>query len=123
MDVLIPIISKQENDLQFLATATKQSEKVFLLVIVDANVPEMSFGFTATEIGQGNALIQEIKNTLQDSGKEVFECLEWGETIPKIVNFAKLKKIKKVALKKQDNQWFKKLVKHLHEEKIEVEII
>ena len=123
MDVLIPIISKHENDPQFLAVATKESEKVFLLVIVDANVPDMSFGFTATEIGHGNALIREIKRTLEDSGKEVFECLEWGETIPKIINFAKLKKIKKVALKKQDNHWFKKLVKLLHEEKIETEII
>ncbi|MBI4044348.1 MAG: hypothetical protein HY392_01435 [Candidatus Diapherotrites archaeon] len=123
MDVLIPIISKHENDPQFLASATKEAGKVFLLVIVDANVPDMSFGFTATEIGQGNTLMREIKRTLQDSGKEVVECLEWGETIPKIINFAKLKKIRRVALKKQDNHWFKKLARQLHEEKIETEII
>lgn len=123
MDILIPILSKQENDPQFLAAATKESEKVFLLVIVDAGVPEMSFGFTATEIGHGNTLMREIKRKLQDGGKQVFECLEWGETIPKIINFAKLKKIKKVALKKQDTQGFKKLAKLLRDEKIETEII
>lgn len=123
MEILIPILSKKENDPEFLAKASLNAQEIFLITIVDANAPNQSFGFTATEISHANALVQEIKELLAGSNKRVIDVLEWGDTVPKIANYAKLKKIKKIVLKQQDTPEFKKLVKQLRTQHHNVEVV
>ncbi len=123
MSVLIPILSKQENDTEFLSKAIHEQTYVYLLLIVEARSLDSTFGFTASQINHGNALINEIKTILEKQNKKVYDTLEWGDTTPRIINFAKLKKITKIALKNQENEDFKKLVKQLKQENLNVQVI
>jgi len=122
MSVLIPIISKKENNEVFLEKAIKKEKTVFLLAIMDTNAAATNFGFATSEIGHGNELIEEIKEYLKPVKVTVNDALEWGDTNSKILNYAKLKHIKKVALIKQNNKYFKDLVLELKENKIKVEL-
>lgn len=122
MSVLIPIISKKENNEVFLENAIKKEKTVYLLAIMDTNAATTNFGFATSEIGHGNELIEEIKTYLNPVKITVYDALEWGDTNSKILNYAKLKKIKKVALIKQDNKYFRDLVSELKENKIKVEL-
>lgn len=123
MSVLIPLLSKLENDTEFLSQATDGEKEVLLLAIVDSESLELSFGFTATQISQGNALIEEIREILEDNGKRVYDVLEWGSTLQHIINFARLKKATKIALKDQDSEEFHKLVKELQKSHHNVQVI
>ena len=123
MSTLIPILTKQENDPAFLEQALRKEKEVYLMAIVENEALELDFGFTAKEISIANDLIAKIKETLTAQKKHATEILEWGETVHKIVNFYKLKKIKKICLKKQDSASFKKLVKQLKENRLNVEVI
>lgn len=123
MSVLIPILSKKENEKNFLEKATENEKEIFVMAIVEPKAFELDFGFTAKEISHANALMEEIKKNLEAQGKKVTDVLEWGETLHKINNFAKLKKTKKICLKKQENPSFKKLAKELKEQHNKVEII
>ncbi|MEK6941770.1 MAG: hypothetical protein AABW85_02855 [archaeon] len=122
MTVLIPIISKKENNPEFLEKATQGQHHVFLLAIMDTGAVAKNFGFATSEIGHGNELIEEIKYTLKAKKIELSDVLEWGDTHQQIINYAKLKKTKKVALIKQENKYFKDLVKDLKEQGFEVEL-
>ena len=64
---------------------------------------------------------QPIQNRIPLSEYE--EIIEWGDTQSKILNLALLRKVDKVVLKKQDNQYFEELVKKLKSEKVDVEVI
>ncbi|MBI2598028.1 MAG: hypothetical protein HYW50_02430 [Candidatus Diapherotrites archaeon] len=123
MSVLIPIISKKENNPEFLKKAIKGEKKVFLLIIMDTTATTKNFGFATSEIGHGNELIEEIKKNLEPENVSVDEALEWGDTNTQIINYAKLKKIGKVVLAKQENEYFKNLVKDLEKNNFEVKII
>ncbi len=122
MGVLIPIISKKENSKAFIEKAIEGQKSAFLLAIMDTGAVAKNFGFATSEIGHENELIEEIKKTLKEKGIAFDDALEWGDTTSTIINFAKLKKIKKVALVKQENKYFKDLVKELKENGFEVEI-
>lgn len=121
--ILIPLISKKENDSDFLDTAVENAHEVILLLVIDTAAVGGSFGFTTSEISQGNMLVEEIKNYLESQGKHVFEVMEWGNTETKITNIAKLKEVDKVVLKKHKAQFLKELEKTLKKAKIKVEII
>jgi len=112
---LIPLISKRENDEGFIARACANGDELFLLLVVDTEAIGGQFGFAASEIGQGNSLMQEIKQIAKEHGKEGKDIIEWGDTETKILHFAQLQNIDKIFLVQQDNQFFKKLVKELRE--------
>ncbi len=121
--IMIPLLSKQENNEIFLSEAIGDANEIILLMVIDTHEMQEKFGFATTEIMQGNELVEQIKKTLTEKGVSCEDLVEWGETSQKIVNTAKLKKVDKVVLKKQENQLFEDLVKKLHKEKIETEII
>jgi len=124
MKVLIPLISKRENNEKFIATACRDAHEVFLLLVIDTEAMPGQFGFAASEIGHGNQLMQEVKAIVEKNKKHCSDVMEWGSTESKIIHLVQLHKIDKVVLVKQENQFFKKLVKQL-EEKTEavVEVI
>lgn len=122
MSVLIPILSKKENTPEFLEKAVKGEKEVFLLAIMDTNALSNNFGFATSEIGAGSELIEQIKAKLEPKKIKVIEALEWGDTNTQIIHLAKLKNIKKIALVKQENKYFKDLVKELNENKIKTQI-
>ena len=55
--------------------------------------------------------------------REVEAVLEWGETGKKIENLAKLQRVDKVVMVKQENLDFEKLVKHVKDSGIMVEVV
>lgn len=113
--VLIPIISKKEDNPDFLTEATKGFEQVFLLAVIDQSELVGQFGFVATEIRTATQIVEKIKAFLESQGKKTEEIIEWGSTIQKIVKIAEIRNCNKIVLVKQDNQHFKKLIKQIEE--------
>lgn len=111
--VLIPILSRSENNSNFLASAIQGFDQVVLLVVIDRNELVGRFGFVATEIRAATALIETIKTFLENQGKKVQDVTEWGETSQKIAHLAELYNCEKIVLVKQENEYFKKLVAEL----------
>ncbi|MFH1225168.1 MAG: hypothetical protein V1676_05180 [Candidatus Diapherotrites archaeon] len=120
MKVLIPMLCKAENRREFWERATKGAQSIILMLVIDPSAVNR-FGFATSEIAHGNALMEEIKGNL--GGKEVDTVLEWGETAKKVENLAKLQRVDKVVLMKQDSIALRKLVKKLQEAKIVVEVV
>ena len=122
MIVLMPILSESENNEEFLDKALKGAKETIILIVVDADSNE-EFGFAASHIQTARGIMEEIKATLGKKRKRSEEILEWGDTQSKILNIALLRKVDKVVLKEQDNEYFKELVKKIKKEKISVEVI
>lgn len=120
--VLIPLVSRRENSEEFIERACSDDCELFLLLIVDTAAMPGQFGFAASDIAHGNELMEDMKSLAGSKCKHITDIIEWGDTIPKIMNFANLRKINKIFLVKQDNHFFKKLVKEL-KEKTSAEII
>lgn len=126
MKVLIPILSKQEGEDSFLRKATEKAKEAILLLAVDRGEMYGQFGYAASEIMQGNKLMEEISAKLESRKIKTETALEWGNISQKILNTARLKQAKKIAVKKQSNQYWKKLIEELEKgkgKKTEVEII
>jgi len=122
MKILLPVLSEKENDEEFLDLALKGAKETIILIVVDADSKE-EFGFAASHIQRARAVMDQIKITLGKKRKSSEEILEWGDTNSKILNLALLRKVDKIVLKKQENDYFETLVKKLKKEKLEVEII
>lgn len=116
MRVLIPLLSKQENNPAFLSKALQEAKEAVLLVVVDTGEMAGKFGFAGTEIMQGSKLIEELKARVAEKGVLAKDLLEWGSTAQKIENIARLQKADRIALVKQDNLYFKELLKQLQKE-------
>lgn len=113
MKVLIPLVSKKENNPDFLQKATEGAKETILLLVIDKRELVGQFGFAASEIMQGNMLIEQIKKFLETKGKRARDIMEWGETTTKIEHTALLQKVDKIVLLEQKNEYFKSLVKQL----------
>lgn len=122
MLVLIPLLSDKENDEAFLEEALKGAKNIILLIVVDANSNE-EFGFTTSHIQKARAVMEDVKATIGRKRKRAEDIIEWGDTFGKISNIALLRKVDKVFLKKQENQYFDELVEKLKKEKIDLQVI
>ncbi|MBU0635414.1 hypothetical protein KKE06_00105 [Candidatus Micrarchaeota archaeon] len=121
--VLIPIVSKQEDNPDFLTEATREFDEIILLAVIDKEDLVGQFGFVTSEIRTATQLIEKIQAFLESQGKKTEDLIEWGNTLHKIVQIAEIRKCDKIALAKQENQHFKQLVKQIEEntnKKIEV---
>lgn len=121
--VMIPLLSKTENDDEFIEKAVKGAREVLLMLVVDNSAPETRFGFALQQMAQGNEMIGAMKAKIRKKRKIVNEIIEWGSTRSKIVNTAKLKNVDKVVVRAQQNPKLGGLVDALKAEKIEVEVI
>jgi len=122
MIVLLPILSDKENEDAFLEEALKGAKEVILLIVVDSETND-EFGFATSHIQTARTILEEVKITVGKKRKKSEEILEWGNTASKILNIALLRKVDKVVLKQQENQYFEELVKKLRKEKIETQVI
>jgi hypothetical protein len=121
---LIPLISKKENNKELVGQACLGSDEVVVLLVVDTEAMPGQFGFAASDIGHGNGLMREVKMMVEQQGKECNDLMEWGDTETKVVHLIQLRGIDKVVLLKQDNQFFKKLVKSIGSQtKASVELV
>ena len=127
MKVLIPLVSKTENEADFIEKATTGVREIIILLVIDTEAMQGEFGFASKEIMQGSKLLEEVKALVGQKRKTAKEITEWGGTLKKIENVAILQQVDKVILKRTDNQYFQKLAKQLRDdlknEKIAVEII
>ena len=122
MKVLIPILSETENDEVFLERALEGAKDIILLLVVDAS-PKERFGFTTSHIAKARAVMEELKKEVGKKRKSAEDVIEWGDTQSKVLNMALLRKVDKVVLKRQENQYFNELVKKLEGERVDVEVI
>lgn len=123
LKVLIPLLSKTENDAEFIGRAVKGAREVTLLLVIDNSAAGMQFGFALQQMAQGNALSAELKALIGKKKKSVHDILEWGNTRSKIINTAKLRGVDKVVFRAQQGAEFEELVDALKAEKIRVEVI
>ncbi len=123
MKVLIPILSKKENDEKFIDAAVIGAKEITLLVVVDTSLTSGGYGFASSEISQGNALMNDIRAMVGKKKKTCDDVLEWGETITKIDHIARLREVDKVVLQKQDNKFYSDLIETLKKNQVRVEEI
>ena len=123
MKIVIPLLSKQENNEDFLEKAVEGAKEIIVLLVIDTEAMPGQFGYAATEIRHGNMLIEEIKERLEEKKKQCNDIIEWGNTLTKIDHIARLQKADKIVLQKQENKFFKDLVKELKKEGQKVEVI
>jgi len=121
--ILIPLLSKQENNPEFLEKALENAYEANILLVIDKEAMVGQFGFAATEIMQGNLLLEELKRKISEKKILCNDIMEWGNTEQKILQLAQLKKVDKIAMVEQENKYFQDLLKKLREkenEKIEL---
>lgn len=126
MKILIPILSRKENDSYFLNVALAEANEAIVLVTIDGNALVGKFGFVASELSAGSKIMESLAKQLRAQKLKVDECVEWGDTAVKISQLAQVKKVDKIVLQHQQNQYFERLVKLLEKElekKIRVQII
>ena len=127
MKVLIPLVSKMENQADFIEEACTGAKEIIILLVIDTEAMQGEFGFASKEIMQGNKLMEDVKTLVGQKRKTAKDIIEWGSTLKKIENIAILQQVDKVVLKGMDNQYFQKLVDELtadlKNEKISVETI
>ena len=126
MKILIPILSRHENDELFLETALSEASEVILLVTIDGSALVGKFGFVASELSAGSKIMESLAKQLRARKMKVDECVEWGDTTTKISQLAQVKKADKIVLQNQQNQYFERLVLTLEKElskKVRVQII
>lgn len=109
--ILLPILTKEENDAEFLEMATGNASDVVLMIVVDTkDMPNWQFGFAASEIMQGTEFMEELKKKIAKKKKDVKTVTEWGNTAAKICNVAGLNDVDLVILKRSSNQYWRRLV-------------
>ena len=125
MKVLIPLVSKEENDSEFIELATNKAKEIILLLVIDTSAMKGEFGFAASEIMQGNNLMEETKHAIGLKRKTAKAITEWGSTIQKIANIARLQQVNKIAIKKSavSRKLAHQLNNELKKEKIKVEVL
>ena len=112
MKVLIPLLSKRENDNGFLEKAAEKAKEIIVFLPVDTGGAATS-GFTMAEIAQGQKLMEEIKAKIGRKRKKCEGLLEWGGTVKNIDHIARLRGVETIALVRQDNEFFRVLLKEL----------
>ncbi|MFH1545192.1 MAG: hypothetical protein ABIE23_03850 [archaeon] len=116
MKILLPLLSRQEFDEVFLEEALKGVKEVVLLLVIDTNAMSGEVGFAASEIMQGNQLMEKVKEVIGKKRKKCTEVTEWGDTARKIVNEAKIHKVNQIVLMKQENHYWSQLEEILRNE-------
>lgn len=111
--MLVPIVSGKENNTEFLQKAVENGKEIILLLVIDQRELIGQFGFAASGIKQGTALMEQIKAHLEAKGLHPKDIEEWGDTETKIEHIALLQRVDKVLLLEQDNEYFRNLVKQL----------
>ena len=86
MKILIPLISRLENDEEFIELAFSEGKEIVLLLVIDTSAMFGGSGFAASDIRQGNGLLEEMKRAAETRGKKVEDITEWGDTQQKIIN-------------------------------------
>lgn len=112
MKVLIPLLSGKENNGEFLKKACEKAKEVIVFLPVDT-AGKATSGFTMTEIAQGQKLAGEITLRIGRMRKKAESLLEWGDTLKNIDHVARLRGIERIALLKEDNEFFKQTVRKL----------
>lgn len=114
MKVLIPLLSKNESNEEFLDKAVKGANEVVLLIVIDTDERSK---LRASDISSATHFLEEIKKLVGKKRKKCEDLTEWGETGKKIKNTAILNKVDKISILKQENQWFEEILKELKTEK------
>ncbi|MEW6295056.1 MAG: hypothetical protein AB1467_02030 [Candidatus Diapherotrites archaeon] len=124
MKILLPLISRQEFNEEFLDKALEGAREVILLLVIDVNAMAGQFGFATSEIMQGTKIMQKVKEIIGQKRKKCSEITEWGDTATKINNIATLNDVDKIVLMKQKGVWWNELEKRLKKEcKKKLEVI
>jgi len=124
--VLIPILSMKEGEFPFLEKATQGCKEAILVFAVDKGGMAGKFGFASADISRANKLMESIAKTLKDRKIVCDYVMEWGDTAQKIDHLAKLKKVDKIVVQQQFNEYWKQKIAELEkalEGKIRIEIV
>ena len=113
--ILVPLLSKREGEEEFIEAVAPGAGEIILLLVIDTNAMAGGFGFAAGEIAVGNALMQHVKTAFGKKRKTCNDIIEWGDTANKIEHLAQFHRVKKIFVVKQDNDFFKKLLKNMKE--------
>ncbi|HLD59308.1 MAG TPA: hypothetical protein VI977_06805 [archaeon] len=124
MRVLVPLLSKHENNEFFLQNILDSAKEIVLLLVIDTQMMPGQFGFAASDIATGNALLQELKKFFVKKRRLCLEIEEWGNTESKILQTAQMKSVDRIFFAKQNNDFYFRLVSSIRSKtKIPIEEI
>jgi len=109
------LLSKREAEPAFIEAIASKAHEIILLLVIDTNAMSGEFGFATNEIAVGNALMQKIKATIGKKRKTCNDIIEWGDTATKLEHMAQLHNVDRICLVKQENHFYKSLVKDMKE--------
>lgn len=112
MKVLIPLISRNESNPEFIDKAVKGTDEVLLLIVIDKDD-----SLKASDISSSTHFLEEVKKMIGKKRKKCEDLTEWGNTTAKIKSTAIINKVNKIVLLKQENQFFEDLIQELKKEK------
>ena len=81
MKVLIPLVSKMENQADFIEEACTGAKEIIILLVIDTEAMQGEFGFASKEIMQGNKLMEDVKTLVGQKRKTAKDIIEWGSTL------------------------------------------
>lgn len=113
--VLVPVLSKMENNASFLERVTGEADEVVVLAVIDQSGIVGNPGFAFHEIKVATQLAEEIAALVAASGKKSEAIVEWGETVRLIAQLAELKSCSAIFLVEQKNQYYQKLREQIRE--------
>ncbi|MFH0954889.1 MAG: hypothetical protein V1777_02200 [Candidatus Micrarchaeota archaeon] len=113
--VLVPVLSKLENNPSFLERVTAEADEVVVLAVIDQSGIVGNPGFAIHEIKVATQLAEEIAALVVASGKKSEAIVEWGETVRLIAQLAELKSCSAIFLVEQKNQYYQKLREQIRE--------
>lgn len=106
--VLVPVLSKLENNSSFLETVMAEADEVVVLAVIDQSGIVGNPGFAVHEIKIATNLSEEIAAKVVASGKKAEAIVEWGETVRLVSQMAELKQCTAIFLVEQKNQYYQK---------------
>ena len=123
--VLIPLLSKLENNPVFLDRACEGAKEIIVLAVIDRSLMVGQFGFCASEMMAANDVMEEMRKAIGQKRKTCNDIVEWGDTLQKTVNIAKIHSVDKIFLARQDNKYFEEIAGGLERElgKKKIEIV
>ena len=113
--VLVPVLSKLENNASFLEAVLAEADEIVVLAIIDQSGIVGNPGFAVHEIKIATNLSEEIAAQVVAAGKKAEAIVEWGETVRLVSQMAELKQCAAIFLVEQKNQYYQKLRQQIKE--------
>lgn len=121
MKILIPILTGEEDDSEFLEEAVKDADELILLHVVKReDIGDVPAGYAGSKIKRGEEVMERVSKEISPRMR-VESNMEWGDPTKKVMALATINDVDEVVLKKSKTA--DDMEEELKEMRISVKII